>query len=228
MTCFRAILCFLATSMTASAQVPRVVLPDFDPPPTEELKDPEKLAERIARNCKSVSDRLADEKTGVETLRDQKQVKQDLDALIKLLEPPPSPNSNSSSSTSSSSPPPPGSSSSESKDKKNSDSKNNSKDGQPPMPEPKGGEPMPPKPEGSAKAPAAPKAGATAPGNAGARSLPSLPFEESLARDFWGSLPDKPREQMMQFYREQYMTKYKDLLSQYYQSLTEKEKKGAK
>lgn len=76
---------------------------------------------------------------------------------------------------------------------------------------------------GSAK-PGDAKAGGGEPGKGGT-SLPQLPPEESLAKDFWGHLPDAQRQQMMQFYREQYMSKYKDLLADYYKSLAEKEKK---
>ena len=37
--------------------------------------------------------------------------------------------------------------------------------------------------------------------------------------------PDLPRQRMLQFFREQYMSRYKELLPQYYQSLAGKEKK---
>ncbi|MGL4422072.1 MAG: hypothetical protein ACRCZF_15495 [Gemmataceae bacterium] len=65
-------------------------------------------------------------------------------------------------------------------------------------------------------------------GGQGGLTTPSLPLDEAIARDFWGNLPDLPRQRMMQFYREQFMSRYKDLLPQYYQSLAEKEKKGKK
>jgi hypothetical protein len=62
----------------------------------------------------------------------------------------------------------------------------------------------------------------------GGMANPALPLDEAIARDFWGNLPDLPRQRMLQFFREQYMSRYKELLPQYYQSLAEKGKKGKK
>lgn len=94
------------------------------------------------------------------------------------------------------------------------------------QPMPMGSQPMPmggqPQQAGDKQQP-----GGNAPGGGG-MTTPTLPLEDRIARDFWGNLPDQPRERMMQFFREQYMSRYKDLLPQYYQSLAEKEKKGKK
>ena len=72
-----------------------------------------------------------------------------------------------------------------------------------------------------------PTKGGNQPGGGG-MAKPALPLDEAIARDFWGNLPDLPRQRMLQFFREQYMSRYKELLPQYYQSLAEKEKKGKK
>jgi hypothetical protein len=71
-------------------------------------------------------------------------------------------------------------------------------------------------------------AGATAGGNDRAgqnRKLPpSLPVDDQIAKQVWGHLPEKLRQQMSQYYKEQFMPRYDDLLRQYYASLAEREK----
>lgn len=66
------------------------------------------------------------------------------------------------------------------------------------------------------------------PGVGGGSANPTLPLAETVAKEFWGHLPEQPRQRMLQFFREQYMSRYKDLLPQYYSSLAEKEKKNKK
>lgn len=51
---------------------------------------------------------------------------------------------------------------------------------------------------------------------------PLLPFDEDVAKDVWGHLPDKLRQQMTQYYKEDVMPKYSELLKLYYSSLAEK------
>jgi hypothetical protein len=110
-------------------------------------------------------------------------------------------------------------------------------DRQPGTPQPQGGRPMPGEqpaggqagrePMGQGKAGGEGKpAGGMTPGTGGGKSTPALPLAEAIAKDFWGHLPEQPRQRMMQFFREQYMSRYKDLLPQYYSSLAEKEKKN--
>lgn len=195
----------------AAPPLPPIVVPPPAPPAAKPLNDSAALAERIASTSKRAGERLARQSAGPITLRDQQQVKDDLDALIELLQPPPS-----------SSPPPP-------PPPPMPDDKNPPppppEDQKPPPPPPKpdaGGAPQPQKPEQPAPAPQQP----ASPEEKKRGSVVSIPPEESLARDFWGHLPDAPRQQMMQFYREQYMTKYKDLLARYYESLAEKERGG--
>lgn len=94
--------------------------------------------------------------------------------------------------------------------------------GQEPRDQPAGRQPQ------GGQPPMQPNAGGATPGIGGGAAQPTLPPAESLAKDFWGHLPELPRQRMMQFYREQYMSRYKDLLPQYYSSLAEKEKKAKK
>ena len=64
------------------------------------------------------------------------------------------------------------------------------------------------------------KAGAVAGNPMGpADPRPSLPITEEVVKEVWGHLPDKLRQQVTQYYREQFMPKYADLLRQYYSSL---------
>lgn len=90
-------------------------------------------------------------------------------------------------------------------------------DGQPQAAKPEG-QPMP-MPMGSGAEPGDKKSGA---------GTPMLPLAETIAKDFWGHLPEQPRQKMMQFFREQYLSKYKDLLPQYYSAISEKDKKAKK
>jgi len=65
--------------------------------------------------------------------------------------------------------------------------------------------------------------GAAGGGNTGkVAAKPSLPFDEDVAKDVWGHLPDKLRQQMTQYYKEDVMPKYAELLRLYYSSLSEK------
>ena len=52
----------------------------------------------------------------------------------------------------------------------------------------------------------------------------SLPLDEVTRKQVWGHLPEKLRQQMSQYYKEQFMPRYNDLLRQYYASLAEREK----
>lgn len=49
-----------------------------------------------------------------------------------------------------------------------------------------------------------------------------LPTEETGVKDVWGYLPDKMRQQAMQYYRQEFMPRYAKLLEHYYASLAEK------
>lgn len=57
---------------------------------------------------------------------------------------------------------------------------------------------------------------------------PSLPVDDDVAKDVWGHLPDKLRQQVTQYYKEEFMPRYADLLKQYYSSLSEKGVKSDK
>lgn len=60
-------------------------------------------------------------------------------------------------------------------------------------------------------------AGGTEPGNPVPR--PTVPLNDEVAKEVWGHLPDKVRQQVTQYYKEEFMPRYADLLKQYYSSL---------
>ena len=61
-------------------------------------------------------------------------------------------------------------------------------------------------------------------GNPNGKTIPkaSLPFDEDVTKDVWGHLPDKLRQQMTQYYKEDVMPKYAEMLRLYYSTLAEK------
>lgn len=85
--------------------------------------------------------------------------------------------------------------------------------------------PMPP-PNATAKAgnPKDPP-GAAAGGVDGKRDVPppplspQVPLADEVAKEVWGHLPERLRQQMSQYYREEFMPRYAGLLKQYYSSL---------
>jgi hypothetical protein len=66
---------------------------------------------------------------------------------------------------------------------------------------------------------------------AGAKFGPLSPKRQNdkladLYKDVWGTLPDRLRQEMDLYYREQFMPRYSELLRQYYAALAEQRKKG--
>jgi hypothetical protein len=51
---------------------------------------------------------------------------------------------------------------------------------------------------------------------------PLLPFEDEIVKDVWGHLPDRLRQQATQYYQQDFMPRYTELLKLYYSSLAEK------
>ncbi|OWK38319.1 hypothetical protein [Fimbriiglobus ruber] len=86
---------------------------------------------------------------------------------------------------------------------------------------PGGKENTPMAPGGSAKSGAP---GDHPDGGGGTKSTPSLPFDDPVHKQVWGHLPERLRQQMSQYYKEQFMPSYGDLLQQYYSSLAERER----
>jgi hypothetical protein len=229
---------FAATSAFAGvvAPVPRgIEFPkpsiDGDDPQSE---DPAAIVERIAKTAEGIGERLKDKDTGNETLEKQEQLLKDIDKLLK----PPPPMDGSGGGGSSSNPPPP-----------SGGEKNGGMPppmgGNPGMPPPMGGNKPRPQRTGSRPEPTAgtPKPMPMGMGNpdlgepsktgsnTGANPMgkPSgnaaLPLEDPFTKQIWGHLPERLRQQASQYYREQYMPKYGELLKLYYSNLAEREKK---
>lgn len=238
-----------AMSLTAgiAPPIPRVILPAKALPKPEvdivpaEGDDVGSVANRIVKGTKAVGEKLSGQDTSEETRKDQKQVADDIDTLIKLLEnpppmnsqnppppPPPMPNDG---------PPPPPKNKGEGQPKSGEGNR-------PRRPRPQGGKPEKPengpmpgdgqsqgaKPEGKPmpEGQPMPMSGAEPGDKKSGADAPMLPLAETIAKDFWGHLPEQPRQKMMQFFREQYLSKYKDLLPQYYSAISEKDKKAKK
>ena len=89
-----------------------------------------------------------------------------------------------------------------------------------------GGEPQPGLPPTGGKQPGGevakgPKGGVAGGGPMGTAPppTPSVPLDDEVVKEVWGHLPDQLRQQVTQYYKEQFMPKYADLLKQYYSSL---------
>lgn len=88
-----------------------------------------------------------------------------------------------------------------------------------------------PQPKAGGKDPGGGAAGTEPTGTGGgvggkAAARPSLPFDDEVVKEVWGHLPDKLRQQVTQYYKEQFMPKYSDLLRRYYSSLAAAPGKG--
>ena len=92
-------------------------------------------------------------------------------------------------------------------------------DGDAPGPTPK--PPNQPAKPGPGKPGAGPATGGTPGGPA--PQTPAPPAEDAVAKQVWGHLPERLRQEMNQYYKEQFMPKYGDLLRQYYGALAERE-----
>ena len=56
---------------------------------------------------------------------------------------------------------------------------------------------------------------------------PSVPLADEVVKDVWGHLPDRERQQITQYYREQFMPRYSDLIKQYFSSLAEHSRRSS-
>jgi hypothetical protein len=252
----------LLAGLTAAAGVPPippVVTPDLVrllPEPEPQLTDPAKLAERIEKNAKAATDKLAGKDPGAVTRNAQQQTLRDIDELLKQAENPPPMGGDGSAQPpmgGESGPPPmggsgqpPPSGGSSGKKPQGGPPKDGSKgQGQP---KPGGGQQSgptaikpgpggdPPTPAGTDDKPMgenqpgggqlSDKPGDGSPGGAPGKGKPALPLDDPIAKQVWGHLPDTVRRQMSQYYREQFMPRYSGLLKDYFAALAEREKAG--
>jgi hypothetical protein len=230
--------------------------PAPEPIPGEDPKmdDPAKTIERITQSADAIGERLSKKDTGVETRKKQEQLLKDIDSLLKP--PPPMNNSGGGGSSNANQPPPMSGGSSGMKPMGGQEPPPMPMGGgrsgsQRPRPEraPREQQPMPmgstgmKEPMGGTgtkdpmggmgmKEPMGGMGmkdpmGGTNP-NGGSQSQSALPLEDPLTKQVWGHLPEKLRQQANQFYREQYLPRYSEMMKEYYKSLAEREKSPKK
>jgi len=205
------------------------------------LDEARQLAERIVQAAKDAGKRLAQQDPGTQTQRVQKDVVAGIDALIKRAQnPPPQDKSNSSPD--------------ESNSNQNRPTGNSAQGGgstgqqRPGTGQQPGAGRMERKLRRERSAPGANPASGT--GNSGGAPMPRTEYENTASRqpqggappsacskestgkvadvykDVWGHLPERLRQEMDLYYREQFMPRYQELLRQYYSSLAERKRPG--
>lgn len=227
--------------------------PKEDPATPGEMEEPAKILERLTQNAKDVGERLKEQDTGVETRRKQDLVLKDIDALLKQNEPPPPSGGGGGAGEM---PPPMGGDKSGMKPMGGmgkgqpmpmGGSGQRPKRGGGDKPMPMGGgmkdpmmqpggmkEPMPMGMNTGMKDPMMQPGGMKEAGTnsgtnkTGNQTAPILPNEDPFTKQVWGHLPEKLRQQASQYYREQYMPKYQEMLKQYYSNLAERDRPTAR
>ncbi len=226
--------------------------PKPEPATPGEMEEPAKILERLTQNTKDIGERLKDQDTGDETRKKQEQALKDIDALLKQNEPPmgggggggasempppPMPGGNSGMK-----PPPMGGMGQPmpmgggQRPKRGGGDKPMPMGGmKDPMMQPGGmKDPMPMGMGTGMKDPMMQPGGMKETGNnsgtnkSGSPTSPNLPNEDPFTKQVWGHLPEKLRQQASQYYREQYMPKYQEMLKQYYSNLAERDRPGKK
>jgi hypothetical protein len=197
--------------------------------------DLDKLREQIARDMESVEKRLKDKDAGDDTRNLQSQILSNIDKLLERLKNPP-PQSNESQPMGGASPmnqpsqsqPQSQPSAGSQQQKSQSMTRRERREARRRQEQQarRGQQPM-----GRSEQKAATSANSpTREGN----SVPTsrMPARtgppETLAdvvKDIWGHLPDTMRQEVDQYYREQFMPRYRDLLQQYYLRLAETERR---
>jgi hypothetical protein len=223
------------------APPPREIRPDGsrDPVPAAGPKEkPAEVVDRIIKNSKDVGEKLAKTDTGTETRGTQKTILKDIDSLIDQQEnPPPDSDMNmdkDKKDMNKDDMPKDGMDPKGGQQQKGGNQQSNGRKPRQGGGQPKGGQqPMAggqkqdggmgqrsPMPMGGKEK----DMGGTAGANAGvpmgkAAAKPALPIDDSVVKEVWGHLPDKLRQQVSQYYKEEFMPKYSDLLKRYYSSL---------
>jgi hypothetical protein len=212
-----------------------------DPNSRDALDEAKQLAERIVQAAKDAGKRLAEQDPGTQTQRKQRDVVTGIDELIKRTQnPPPQDKSNSSSDQSNSNQnrpmtnsgqgegtagqqrpggaQQPGAGRRERKSRREQSSlgpnpaSGNSDSGGGPMPRAENDNTPGRQPQGGAPP--------------SARSKESAAKVADLYKDVWGHLPERLRQELDLYYREQFMPRYQELLRQYYSSLAERKRPG--
>lgn len=185
--------------------------------------DVAKTTERIVLDANEAGKRLSAKDPGGDTQRLQKDVLKNIDALIRKAQEPPPMGGNESSMGGGMSKQPMGTGKepsptptpSASRKERRDKNKSMANGGGPKEPQPN---PLSPRPDPKTSLGSAgpllnkivPKGGGT---------MLRVP---DIYKDIWGHLPEKMRQEMDLYFREQFMPRYSDLLRQYYSSLAER------
>jgi hypothetical protein len=179
--------------------------------------DVAKTIERIKEDADKASKNLGDKDPGVKTQQLQKEVMKRIDDLIRKAQQPPPMNDNSTSSNSNPAPMPMGSDSSAAAQRKERRQKNALANNGGTQPKDRTTAPMP-------RLDPSPSLGSTRPMtdmNEPFRATMPLRITDRF-KDAWGHLPEKVRQEVDLYFREQFMPRYSELLRQYYSSLAER------
>jgi hypothetical protein len=178
--------------------------PKDEPPPAE---DDKQILERINKNLKEAEDRLKKKDTGEATRQTQKDIVTDLDALIKQSQQQQAQNQPEGGG---------GSSSKNAKDKQASGKSSRSKRSPSRSNERQPGDSSQTK-QGT---------GTSNQGGAGKMGGDGVDKTADIFKDRWGELPETLRMAMDVYAREQFMSKYSELLKQYYSTIAERKRRG--
>jgi hypothetical protein len=222
--------------------------------PGGEPLSPEKIAERIQQNTKAAADRLSESDPGDETRKKQSQALKDLDELLKQAQNPMGggqgqqkddmsqqgeQQSKGGGSPMGGGMPKGGSPKGGGKSGKSGSGQQPQKQGwrdrngqdpggsaqkQPGTPQQAKGQEPAGKDQPQTLGKNDPKNAGNNPGMGAGKGAPALPLDDTITKQVWGHLPERLRQQMSQYYKEQFMPKYSDMLRQYYASLAEREK----
>ena len=207
-------------------------------------QDPAATVERIVRNAADAGGRLARRDPGSDTRRTQDGILRDIDSLIQRQENPPpmgdapDPMPKPTDGGSGSGGPAPMPAGSPSRPDGGGQARAPRPHRNRPRESTSAVEPRPganekertgSRPADGAKPDAKKPEGVSQAGDAAAKAkavtvAPSLPLDGEVAKDVWGHLPEKLREQISAYYKEQFMPQYADLLRQYYSSLAERDR----
>ena len=231
-------------------EVAAQVRPAPTPTAPEAEETPAAITERIVAQGKKAGDRLQQKDSGTFTQKTQQDILTDIDKLLKP--PPPPPMSESSDDPpppmgggggggmpppmGGSKPPPMGGSgdSPSPRGQARKEQREREQGGKPPgdpgtpMPGDKPGDKPGGKPMPGGKGGDKPTPGESGEGPGKPQSKPALPPDDAVTKQIWGHLPDRLRQEMNQYYKEQFMPKYNDMLRQYYSRLAERDKGGKK
>jgi hypothetical protein len=202
-----------------------------DQPPAE--VDVGKTTERIVTGAKEASKRLGNKDSGTETQQIQKDVLKNLDDLIrKAQEPPPPMSGDSSSSSSSSDMNKGGSNAKQPMDNhggpSSSAGRQERREKRQRQENAAGRSSSQPSPLSQRQDSRMGTSSAGPPSNKFEPAGGTIPRLPDVYKDVWGHLPEKMRQEMDLYFREQFMPRYSELLRQYYSSLAESGSKGGR